>query len=212
MILLVSGGTATVRRLAAEWPRRLGMLLTPANRNGTASLLATGLPWAADNGCYRGLDAPAFRRMLRRVTGLPRCLFVVVPDVVGDARATLGLFDEWREEVAATSQPPALVGQDGAEDLDIPWGDFACWFVGGSTRWKLSRASADLCRDARSRGKHVHMGRCNSRRRMGIADSFGVDSIDGSSFSRWTDKYLEKSLRWLGHLGKQRMLFGEGAR
>lgn len=207
MRLLVSGSTATVRGLAGRWPSRLGHLLTPANRNAPSSLLATGLPWAADNGCFGGLDGPAFRRMLSRIAGLPRCLFVVVPDAVGDARATLSLFGEWAEEVAAAGQPLALVGQDGAEDLDIPWGRFDAWFIGGSTGWKLSAASADLSAEAARRGKWLHMGRVNSLRRMRIAHSFGCDSIDGSSASMFGATYIEKYCRWIDGIVSQGTLF-----
>lgn len=197
MILLVSGSTRTVARLATVWPASLGHMLTPANRNSPEALLATGLPWCADNGCFGGLDEAAYRRMLRRVAGLPRCLFVVVPDVVADARGTLALWRRWRDEVALAGHPLAFVGQDGAEDLEVPWPEMGAWFVGGSTRWKLSAASEDLCREASRQGKWVHMGRVNSLRRMRDAHAMGCDSIDGSSASMFGDKYIHKYCQWL---------------
>jgi hypothetical protein len=206
MKLLVSGSTRTVAKLAHRWPDRLGHLLTPNNRNGIASLLKTGLLWAADNGAFAGFDVPRFRRLLRRIAGKPRCLFVVCPDVVGNARATLELFWVWHPEVEIAG-PTAFVGQDGAEDLALPWKYFSTFFIGGSTRWKLSQAAADLAREAKRRGKHVHMGRVNSRRRMQSALDIGCDSIDGSSASMYGDKYIHKYLLWLNQLDKQRVMF-----
>jgi hypothetical protein len=205
-MLLVSGSTATVRRIAPRWPGILGQLLTPSNRN-RASVLNTGLPWGADNGAFSGFDADAFRRFLGRVAGRPRCLWVVCPDRVGDARETLRLFAEWREEVARAG-PVAFVGQDGAEDLEIPWDGFCCWFVGGSTAWKLSAASQGLMAEARARGKCVHVGRVNSFRRLTWAYDAGADSVDGSSASMWGDKYVHAYCRWIAGLRRSPVLFG----
>jgi hypothetical protein len=207
MRYLVSGSTVSVSRLAQRWPNRLGHLLTPANRNSPVALLATGLPWALDNGAYSHFDPERFRFRLRQVTGLPRCLFVVCPDVVADATATLALFTEWHDEVAATGQPVALAGQDGAEDLEMPWDQFGAWFIGGSTKWKLSQASADLAGEARRRGKYVHMGRVNSNRRMRAAEAMGCDSVDGSSASMYGDKYIHRYCAFLQQLSHERSLF-----
>lgn len=208
MRLLVSGSTRTVRGLASRWPDRLGHLLTPSNRNSMRSILATNLCWAADNGAYSGFDADRFRRFLRKISLQPRCLFVVCPDVVADARGTLALFGQWCLDVRGSGQPVAFVGQDGAEDLDLPWGDFDAWFIGGSTRWKLSCMAADIAEEARRRGKHVHMGRVNSLRRMRVALDMGCHSIDGSSASMYGDKYIHKYCSWMEMLERQPTLFG----
>jgi hypothetical protein len=211
VIILVSGSTKTVQGLVRRREGNLGLLLTPANRNSVASVVATGLPWAMDNGAYSGFDAVAFRRKVARFVGQPRLLFVCCPDVVGKARETLESFEVWRGEIAARGLPVALVGQDGAEDLELPWDCFDAWFVGGSTRWKLSAASADLIGEAKRRGKHCHMGRVNSRRRLRIAGGMGCDSVDGSSLSMYGDKYIHKFCRWArevdGERARQPMLF-----
>lgn len=203
----MSGSTRTVGHLVSRWPGRLGHLLTPANRNGMAATLSTGLPWAADNGCFSGFDPDRFRAFLRKITGRPRCLWVVCPDVVADARGTLAMFDAWQGEVKECGQPVAFVGQDGIEDLGVPWDQFDCWFVGGSTRWKLSRASMDLIGEAKTRGKLAHMGRVNSLRRMRVAYDAGCDSVDGSSASRWGDKYIYHFCSWIESLHQQPTLF-----
>lgn len=116
------------------------------------------------------------------------------------------MFDEWAEDVGRAG-PVAFVGQDGIEDLDIPWDRFSAWFIGGSTVWKLSAASADMVEAALARGKWVHMGRVNSRKRMELADALGCHSFDGTSTSMFPDIYIEKYLRWVSHLKCQRRLF-----
>ena len=189
MRILVSGGTRDLKAMYRRYPEQLGVLITPRNLSRvTTAAKGLGAPWVADNGAFSGFDLAAFRRMLRRIRGKPGCLFVVCPDVVADARATLARFGEWALEVRASGQPVAFVGQDGAEDLDLPWDDFDAWFIGGSTGWKLSQASADLVAQAKRRGLHVHMGRVNSMRRLRAAVDMGCDSCDGSSYSRWAYK------------------------
>jgi hypothetical protein len=202
--LLVNGGTATVRRLAGRYPDLLGHLLSPGCGNSVATTLSTGLPVAADNGAYSGFDPDAFRRLLRRVAGRPRLLWVVCPDRVGDARATLALFRAWEDEVRAAG-PIAFVLQDGQEDLPLP--DADCYFVGGSTRWKLGRSAAWLVLAARAMGKPVHMGRVNSLRRVEAAYRLGCASVDGTSMSRWGDAHLTKFCAWLRRLQAQPALW-----
>lgn len=204
MRLLVSGNTRQVCELAACFPKHLGFLMAPNNGN-RGSILESGLPWAADNGAFSGFDAERFRRFLAAIALQPGCLFVVCPDVVGDARATLEMFGEWALEVRTAGHPIAFVGQDGAEGIDIPWADFDSWFIGGSTRWKLSQASVDLVAEAKMRGKWVHCGRVNSMKRLRWAMRIGCDSCDGSSYSRFhhrtithrPDMSLERHLRFL---------------
>lgn len=204
-MLLVSGSTKSVGRLAASHPDTLGHLITPANRNGVASLLCTGLRWAADNGAFAGFDPKGFRRMLRRVAGHPRLLWVVCPDAVGDAKGTLALWRQWEPEVRAAGVPVAFVLQDGQELLEMPAAD--CYFIGGSTEFKLSHAAADLAAEGKRRGAWVHMGRVNSRRRMEYAYRVGCDSVDGSSASMFGDKYIHKYLQWIRQIGEQGVLF-----
>jgi hypothetical protein len=89
----------------------------------------------------------------------------------------------------------------------VPWDEFGCWFIGGSTEWKLSEASRQLALEARRRGKHLHMGRVNSLRRMRIARTFGCHSIDGSSLSMFGDKYIHRFCDWALRLEAERLLF-----
>jgi hypothetical protein len=211
MIFLVSGTTTSLSKAMRVYPDRLGVLLTPNNRNAVSWCVQTGLPWAIDNGAFSGFDPDRFRRLLRRAADKPRLLWVVCPDVVGQARATLDLFEQWQPELTAAGVPVAFVGQDGQEDLPVPWDRLDAFFVGGSTRWKLSEAAGDLVREAKRRGKWVHMGRVNSLRRMRVAYEIGCDSCDGSSASRWGDKYTMQYPRWLGRISEQMHLWEASA-
>jgi hypothetical protein len=52
--------------------------------------------------------------------------------------------------------------------------------------------------EAKARGKLVHVGRVNSRKRIRRLAGWGcVDSIDGSGWSRWPDKKIPKGLAWI---------------
>jgi hypothetical protein len=177
--------------------------MTPNTGNRIETMLKTGLPWAADNAAFSGFDPEKFRSFLDRIAGKSRCLFVVVPDVVADAKATLDRFWAWHRYMFGMGLPLAFVGQDGAESGSIPWHCFECWFVGGSTKWKLSQESIDLMREAKQRGKWVHVGRVNSLSRMTWAYDHGADSVDGTSMSKWGDKYIHRFCRWLRKLENQ---------
>jgi hypothetical protein len=51
-----------------------------------AATARSGVPWAADNDAFNGSDERAERRFLKMIdqlSGLPGCLFVTCPDVVG---------------------------------------------------------------------------------------------------------------------------------
>lgn len=148
------------------------------------------VPWAADNDAFNTFDPGRFRSLLERVAGIPNCLWVAAPDVVGDFRATLNLFYEWREEIVSRRLPVAFVLQDGATPAQVPWGFVSAVFVGGSTIWKMSseaRACVDVAHDEQVA---VHMGRVNTRRRIRLAKSWTVDSIDGTASARFTRSVL----------------------
>ena len=205
MMLLVSGSTRTVEGLAASHGDVLGHLVTPRNRNSLDRMEKTGLRWAIDNGCYSGFDRVRFERLARRAAGRPRLLWVVCPDAVGDAGATLELWGEWAPRLRSSGLPVAFVLQDGQEDRELP--DADCYFVGGSTPFKLSETAADLGAEAKRRGKWLHMGRVNSLRRIEFAAGMGCDSVDGSSASMFGDKYIGQFCRWMRRTKERPMLF-----
>ncbi len=208
MLLLVSGATATLARHHGH--PALGRLITPDNGNAIESLA----PWTygCDNSAL-GKDGINPDRLLRLWDQLalarhPGLRFVAAPDAVmqtpdgprGDWSGTLWLWRCWRPALLARRLPAAIVLQDGATPDTVPWDDVAAVFVGGSTRWKLSRAAELLVRLARARGKWAHVGRVNTFRRLARVEAMGADSFDGTQFSMFPDTHIP---RWLSRLELQ---------
>jgi hypothetical protein len=199
--LYVSGASTTMRRLAPH--PHLGHLLTPHNGNRIESLLATGLEIAIDNAAFSNWSAEAFVALLTRLRSHAlahryRFAWCAAPDVVSDARATLQRFWKWAGVIGWAGLPIAFVAQDGCEPLcGVPWGDIRCLFIGGSTKWKLGSDAARLIREAKRRGKLVHVGRVNSMQRIAHFDALGADSIDGTQFSMFPDRYIPRYLERL---------------
>lgn len=206
-MLLVSGGTSDIRPLVHARPDLFGTLVVPRDGNALPEIGR----WAGDNGAFSNFDAEAFRAMLgRHRYARDRCLFVAVPDVVGDAQATLRRFEEWEPEIRDLRYPVALVAQDGLDPKAIPWSRVAAIFIGGTTGWKLGASAAHVIEAARLRGRWVHMGRVNTRRRLHYAAALGVDSVDGSGWSRFPRAMLERHGALLRTLSEQRRLLLRG--
>ncbi len=205
-MILVSGGTATVRSLSPS--PYLGHLHTPANGN---RIDGYWLPWACDNGAFLGLDVSAFLKMLSLVSAAKqKPMWVTSPDVVGDSVETLRRFSIWGPLIRELGLAVAFVMQDGCERLGIPWDDLDAVFVGGTTGYKLSREAVETVREAQSRGKWTHMGRVNGFKRVRYAKNLGIDSIDGTQWSRFGETYLPKALRVLAaEPPRQKCLFME---
>lgn len=217
MKLLVSGSTASMKRFAAipELRPYLGDLVVPRARNKVAEVCSTGLPVYCDNGAFNGFDEDLYARMLHEWLALAG--WVTMPDWVGNAAATAGLFDWWTgwlgvhgfdlADMDWSSFPMAFVAQDGFDDddhfdfADI-WncGFVTCLFIGGTTSFKLSRAAADLSARAKGKGWWVHMGRVNSLKRIEHAHKIGCDSVDGSGYSKFADTYVPGAVRFLMQL------------
>jgi hypothetical protein len=132
--------------------------------------------------------------MLDLCAGVPGCLFVAAPDVVGDAEKTFDLFDYWLPELKKRNLPVGFVAQDGIRLAMIEpwWSEIDALFVGGTTEFKLGSMARRIVWKARTLGKWVHMGRVNSESRLLYARSIGCSSMDGTQYSRFTNAYLEK--------------------
>ena len=203
VLLLVSGATKTVNRLIGH--PNLGVLLSPGK--GLNASPPRGVFWACDNGAFSGFDDVGFRDMLKKIQNRPGCRFVVCPDVVADHEATLKLWHEWSGRIWEAGQLPAFVAQDGGSVESIPWGQgMGTVFIGGSTEWKLGSEVARIIHAARRKNVWVHMGRVNTMRRLMYAQTLGVDSVDGTQFSRWSETYLPSTLAFLSQLDRQRMI------
>jgi hypothetical protein len=137
----------------------------------------------------------------------PNLLFVTVPDVVGDARATAERWSQWAPLMSHL--PLALCVQDGAEDVGIPWSwpGLRCLFMAGTDSFKLSKTLADICREGKRRGLHIHGGRVNSCKRIRYMKSLGcVDSVDGSGFDKYRDTHLGWALQEVAATSRQELL------
>lgn len=186
----------------------LGLLAQPGN--STHLQTESYELFAADNACYaeatgKPWDLSTWINWLAEEVA-PRadtCLFATAPDVVGDAVATLERSAHWLDIIRELGLPAALVAQDGLEDLEIPWDTFDVLFLGGSTEWKLSEAARELTREAKRRGKWVHMGRVNSWKRIAIAREFGVDSVDGTFLGFGPKKNWPRLVAWLDRLDEE---------
>lgn len=177
------------KTLAPYRTKNLGVLSSP-RRFYRESEGIEDWTWAADNDAFSRWDEQRYREMLDAIWGLRGCKFVTAPDVVGDAKATLELFETWYDDLNALLQPIALVAQDGLELYKVPWKRIDALFIGGTDKFKLGLNARALIVEARKRGKWVHMGRVNSRIRTRYARIIGCDSIDGTQFSWFRDTKL----------------------
>jgi hypothetical protein len=211
MLLLVSGATQSIEK------HGVGVLVVPKQWNLVERLPLEPGRWAMDNGCFAGFDEGAFVRMLERFSGLggraqgngcdgstpTGCLFVVAPDVVADAAATLKRWPFWSQLIRGLGYPVAFVAQDG-QTVDALPTDLDAVFIGGSTAFKEGPIAGTLCAYAKARGLWVHMGRVNSKRRLKIAQAFGVDSYDGTGVNVAPDIVIPKMRRFDAEAERER--------
>jgi hypothetical protein len=173
----------------------LACIATPAQGNR----IPDGALVCLDNGVY-GKGYPGDDEWLAWVTRhqpiAGRVLFVVAPDVVGDAPATYERSAPWLLVIRGLGFRAAYVAQDGQQHFDPPWDQFDCLFVGGTTAWKMGPHVPPLVAEAKARGKWVHAGRVNSARRFAHFELMGCDSADGTFVAFGPDVNLPKVLDW----------------
>lgn len=163
------------------------------------------IPHALDNGAFAGrwdagdwVEYIVGKRRYRQ-----RCLFVTLPDVVGDCRATWERSLPWVPVVRALGYVPAYVSQDG----ETGWPNGAgALFIGGTDDWKLSEASYALAAKAKAAGLWVHMGRVNSLQRLRAATTGLCDSADGTFVRFGPDRRLPEVYDWLDAVNTQSLL------
>ncbi|MGI5457543.1 hypothetical protein ACQEWB_31125 [Streptomyces sp. CA-249302] len=194
---------------------RIGCMTTPAQ----GSRIPEGALYACDNSKF-GSDgkgrywpgAEAWFAWLSRTVeryGPDRCLWALAPDQPFDAASTLTESLPWLARIRELGVPAAFAAQDGCDQPGLlPWESFDVLFLAGSTEWKLGPVAERLAREAKVRGKGVHMGRVNSRSRLKIAEWFGCDSADGTYLAYGPDKNLPKLLKWLDELDGTPSLLG----
>lgn len=190
MLLLVTKSLPEIVR--ADEPN-LGRLLQPRHCNAVEQTAEAGIAWAADNDAFQGFKVGPYLTMLGKLAGQRGCLFVTAPDVVADWASTLVLWHIYWPVIHDADLPAAVVLQDGCEAIPT---EADAVFIGGSTIWKMSDTAHRLVDQAKQRGLWVHMGRVNGARRMQAAASWGVDSVDGSGYSRWFDTWVGHGAMW----------------
>jgi len=184
----------------AEYTERYGVEFWQLRTPLTGYRLA-GVPYGLDNGCFTEFKRTKWLTQVAEAR-INRPVFVTLPDIVGDARRTLDLFEHFYD--ATRGVPRALVLQDGIGQHSIPWERLDAVFVGGSDNFKNSPESINACKAAKMMGKWVHVGRVNTARR--VRDWIGLaDSIDGSGMCRF-DHMLEDVLAMLGGYHPQQEL------
>lgn len=168
------------------WPSYWGHLFTPLSHDN--HVVETNRVWAIDNGMFtKGLHWSALLDFLikmddHRLT----CQFVVIPDVMANAIATLDRFRWLAWKIKAMGWPVAFVAQDGQETYDLP-PEYDALFVGGSTAWKMSDQAVTVIKRAKADDKWVHVGRVNSQKRIAYFQMYGVDSVDGTCLTYGPD-------------------------
>lgn len=194
MYLTGSIGAATRPLLDA---RQLGYMRTP----GGGSTPEVGWMWAADNGCYgKGWPGPEkWLEWLQQHTPEQRafCLFATLPDVVGDAEASLARSLTYLDAVQALGYPIALVTQDGMTPDMVPWDRIDWLFIGGTDAHKLGPEAKRLIAAAKRHGKRIHVGRVNSQRRYESFAALGCDSADGTYLAFGPHINLPKLQSWM---------------
>jgi hypothetical protein len=134
----------------------------------------------------------------------------------GDAAATLVESARWYAKIRELGYPVALVAQDGLDPADVPWDKIDAIFVGGSDDYKVGSpppgrvrplkacgtpwgkpGCIDVVREAKRRGKWVHVGRVNSLARYRFSRMIGADSVDGTYLINKPSVTLPTLMSWL---------------
>lgn len=196
MINLVSRAPHSIVKVVGQsiYQDYCGLLTGAFSNFDPTTAVAYGATWAADNGCFLpGYNPDKILSMLRRYRGISGCKYVVMPDVVRDASATMLMFSAWLGTYQRYGYPVALAIQNGIEHCQIPWDAITCIFIGGNDEFKYSDVVRGIVTDAKKRGKWVHNGRVNTPERILYSNEIGCDSFDGTHFTRETAdvaKYL----------------------
>lgn len=184
------------------------MLATPAISIGRIKPTWT---WAADNGCF-GKGWPGEDKWIAWLDSFTEeqkasCLFATLPDVVGDAEATLHRSLPLIDAVRELGYQPALVTQDGMTEQMIPWDRIGYLFIGGSDAHKMGEEAASLIQAALARDVPVHVGRVNSGKRFERFAALGCHTCDGTFLAFGPDANLPRLLSWVEKVNTHEPLF-----
>lgn len=179
--------TGTRRTIAALKEVGWGWMVGPSDCGGSLHEMR----YALDNGAWPAFanghtwDESAFVRALGKYGS--EADFIVVPDVVGDRRASLDLTRNWLPSLRRNMPGRLLIAvQDGMTIADIEslLEENVGIFIGGSTEWK-EQAIIPWGRWARELGIYCHVGRVNTARRIALCIAGQAHSFDGTSATRF---------------------------
>ena len=187
--------TQDVTKLSDESRQHLGLLIT-------ANKPISGLPWFIQEGAWWILDNGAFTKQgfikeyweewldfMREQDSeiFDKCLCVVIPDVVANAKKTLDQFNDYNPLVKLQGFKTALVTQNGMKKDMIPWDEFDVLFIGGDDDHKMGLEAAYLIGEGLKRGKHIHVGRVNTEYRL--LKFWHCHTWDGTALTIKPEKY-----------------------
>lgn len=188
MKILLDCSPSKIEEYSKRYNYNFGQLRTPLTAYGLSNKL-----YGLDNGCFKRFNEKTWLRLLDDAKAQDlrnQPVFVCSPDVVGDARRTLELFDMFYDLIKPLKV--CLVLQDGIGNFNIDWRKVDAVFVGGSDAFKISNEAVNACKAAKILNKWVHVGRVNTVER--VKNWIGLaDSIDGSGISKY-DYMLEAVL------------------
>jgi hypothetical protein len=196
-----ASNTQGKRNLKALLDANWRILLTPGKHGNPPK----GFRFAIDNGAWGAFknnlpfNWEGFADLVDRHGGAAD--FIIVPDVVANAKASLELSRAWFDRLNHYVRP-LLAVQDGMEPQEIgvileryPRMGL---FLGGSTEWKL-KTMYSWGMVAHAFRRYYHVGRVNTVRRIRLCQEAGADSFDGTSATMYscTIPKLENARRQL---------------
>lgn len=195
--------TGTRRNLDAMRANSFGMLLSASGHfTSSEGFALVGL----DNGAWSAFingeewDESRFLRLVEQHGQSAE--WIVIPDVVTKAAATLALAPEWIGRLKGIGRRRLFAVQDGMKPDDVlPLiGPDVGVFLGGSTEFKWS--TVDLWGSvAREAGAYYHVARVNTRRAICSCQIAGADSFDGTSATIYS-----VNANFIGHAARQEVL------
>ena len=197
MEILIDQSPKMIAEKSARFDFDLWQLRTPLT-----GYAISNKPYGLDNGCFAEFKRKKWESLVKDAEK-KNPIFICLPDIVGDARRTLDLFEYFSPKI--NGLPKALVLQDGIGNFSIPWDEIQAVFVGGSDSFKFSDEAINACKVAKMLSKWVHVGRVNTPARVEGYLGLG-DSIDGSGISRY-DHMLKEVIATIKQERKQGKLF-----
>lgn len=196
MVMPSNNSGIKVGYLAGKFEGRIGWMISPESKWANPP---AWLPYAIDNGAFGSFlrkepwRPEPFLSLISKSKKFHRPVWIVVPDVVADAEATLISWQEWASQVrlARPNTPLAFAVQDGMTPKFVP-ADAEVIFVGGTTEWKWRNL-----RTWTDNFPRVHVGRVNSERMLWMAHDAGAESCDGTGWMRRGEKRIDELTNYL---------------